>query len=297
MRIGLIDIDGKMPNLALMKLSQHYKQMDDEIELTSPLFAKQYDKILASKIFTHTPMPVLPFGSSIGGPGHSLKSRLFEYIEHTMPDYSLYPKINYSLGFTTRGCIRNCSFCIVPEKEGAIRTNADIYEFWDRRYKKIVLLDNNILALPDHFFKIASQIKKEDLIVDFNQGLDHRLLTNRICKKLTEIRHIEYRFSFDHINYENSVLRAIEILRKNGINRSFWYVLVGFDSTIKEDLYRLNLLKELRQNAYVQRYNYCQDQIYVPLAKWANQQRVFRGMTFEQYLNHPEGQKYKRLFQ
>lgn len=296
MRIGLIDIDGKIPNLALMKLSQHHKQSGHEVELTSPLFANQYDKIMASKIFTHTPMPILPVGSLTGGSGYSLKSRLIEPIEHLMPDYSLYPKINYSIGFTTRGCIRNCPFCIVPKKEGGIRINADIYEFWNGEHKKIILLDNNILALPDHFFRITNQIRKKNLKVDFNQGLDHRLLTPEICKRLTEIRHVEYRFSFDHINLEKTVLKAIDILKTGGIKRAFWYVLVGFDSTIEEDLYRLNLLRDLGQNTYVQRYNYCQDQIYVLLAKWANQQRVFRAITFKQYLDHPEGRKYKGMF-
>ncbi|GAH92586.1 unnamed protein product, partial [marine sediment metagenome] len=75
------------------------------------------------------------------------------------------PKIN--IGFTTRGCIRKCPFCIVPEKEGKIRVVGDIYDFWDREGTELIILDNNILALPEHFKMICTQLKQENLKVDF----------------------------------------------------------------------------------------------------------------------------------
>ena len=143
-KIGLIDIDSKIPNLALMKISAYFKGLGDDVELTAPLFANQYDQVFASKVFTYSSMPVLPEQAIVGGSGYSLKTCLDEDMEHIMPDYDLYPGMDYSLGFTTRGCSRKCPFCIVPEKEGRIRFNADVYEFWDRRHKKIILLDNNI---------------------------------------------------------------------------------------------------------------------------------------------------------
>jgi aminoglycoside N3'-acetyltransferase len=62
-----------------------------------------------------------------------------------------------------------------------------------------------------------------------------------------------------------------------------WYVLVGFNSTIEEDIDRLNFLRENNQNAYVQRYDYCRDKKYITLAKWANQPHIFRGMTLGQF--------------
>ena len=289
MKIGLIDIDSKMPNLALMKLSAYYKKVFKyKVELTGPLFAKNYDIVFASKIFTYSYMPIMEEWINIGGSGISLKTKLKYQIEHMMPDYSL--------GFTTRGCHRKCQFCIVPKKEGKIKVNADIYEFWNKKHKKIMLLDNNIFSMPDHFFKITEQIRKEGLKVDFNQGLDHRLLTNAICKRLSEIKHEEYRFSFDDIKQKKAIFRSLKILEKHGIKRSLWYVLVGFNSTIEEDLYRLNLLRDFGQTAYVQRYNYVQDDVYIAIATWANQHNVFRGLTFRQYLNHPEGQKYQNLY-
>jgi len=295
MKVGLIDIDSKMPNLALMKLSQYHKQLKHSVELTSPLFASQYDLVIASKVFTYTAMPTLPPDVKVGGSGYDLTSKLIEPVEHIMPDYPLYPSMNYSLGFTTRGCQRKCEFCIVPEKEGGITENADIYEFWNPKYRDIVLLDNNILALPAHFFKVAQQIKEKKLRVDFNQGLDHRLLDKQIVTILRNISHVEYRFAFDDIRYEKTVLSAIELLKEGGINRCLWYVLVGFNSTLEEDLERLNLLKSHNQNAYVQRYNWTQDKKYIPLARWVNQHHIFQGMTWGQFMDRPENKKYREF--
>ncbi|GAH35583.1 unnamed protein product, partial [marine sediment metagenome] len=122
MKVGLIDVDSKLPNLALMKLSAYYKKVFKyEVELTSPMFVRNYDMVFASKIFTYSYMPILEEWVNTGGSGINLKSKLGNQIEHIMPDYSLYPKIDYSLGFTTRGCHRECQFCIVPQKEGKIK--------------------------------------------------------------------------------------------------------------------------------------------------------------------------------
>jgi len=296
MKIGLVDIDGHgFPNLALMKISAFHKQNGGTAELTSPLFASSFDYIYASKVFTASHTPILPEGSTIGGSGYNLNIELVSS-EHMMPDYSLYPNQQFSLGFTTRGCIRKCPFCIVPEKEGTIREHSDIYEFYDRRFSDVVLLDNNILALPEHFFTICGQIKKEGLRVDFNQGLDHRLLTTDTCKTLAKIQHIEYRFAYDSPGQEGSVRNAINMLRKNGINRAMWYVLVGFNTTLEEDLHRLNVLRGLKQRAFVQKYNHTKERPYVPLARWVNQFNTFYGYSFEEFLGLPENRKYIPLF-
>lgn len=284
MKIGVVDIDSKIPNLALMKLSAHHKQKGHGVELTSPLFADQYDMIFASKVFDYTPMPILPECSIVGGSGISLKIELDKPIESLKPDYNLYPDTTYSLGFTTRGCIRKCPFCIVPEKEGKLRVVADIHQIWNGKDRDVVLLDNNILGLPDHFFKITTQIKELKLKVDFNQGLDHRLLTKDVSRRLSEISHVRYRFAFDDIRHEKNVLKALRTLREVGINISFWYVLVGFNSTLEEDFYRINLLRGHNQDVYVQRYNYRQERIYLLMAQWANQHHIFRTHTWNQFL-------------
>ena len=122
MNILLYDVDGKLPNLALMKLSAYHKARGDNVgfNITEP------DKVYASVILKkHRHMTdglgyLYPDAEvSIGGPGYDLKTTLPDEIEFIKPDYSLYPDQYYSMGFATRGCIRNCYFCIVPENQKA----------------------------------------------------------------------------------------------------------------------------------------------------------------------------------
>ncbi|HWQ19427.1 MAG TPA: hypothetical protein VN455_06575 [Methanotrichaceae archaeon] len=278
-----------------MKLSTFYKSHGDEvilekgIHLSTRLFTP--DIVYISCVFadnaeaSRAQAGQFPHSEvHLGGSGVDLKASLPEGIEHLMPDYGLY-KLDYSMGFTSRGCIRHCPFCIVPTKEGSMRPVADIYEFWDPAHKHIVLLDNNILALPEHFEKIASQIKAEGLTVDFNQGLDIRLINEenaRILKSLRVRPHL--RFSWDNIAIEDQVKAGITTLRAHGINRSQWYVLVGYNSTVEEDLHRLNVLKELNQRAYAMRYKTCRGQkVYDDMAAWVNQPAFFAKMTFSEF--------------
>ncbi|GAI75974.1 unnamed protein product, partial [marine sediment metagenome] len=176
MKVVFFDLDltkrrRAFPNLALMKLSAFHRARGDEIFFNFPLI--QAEKIYASCVFTWNAKQAnsrFPPGTAMGGSGVDLHSELPPEIEHIMPDYSLYP-MDFSLGFTSRGCFRRCPWCIVPEKEGALKPWASIYEFWERRHKKIVLLDNNLLAAPNWQTTFAELIK-EQVEVDFNQGLD-----------------------------------------------------------------------------------------------------------------------------
>lgn len=318
MKIGLIDIDSKIPNLALMKLSTHFKQLGHKVELTSPLFADQFDEIFASKVFSYTEMPILPKKTMIGGSGCSLTTFLDEDIEHIMPDYNLYPnETGYSIGFTTRGCIRKCPFCIVPEKEGGIKFNADIYEFWNTRYKDIILLDNNIFALNGQFEKIAEQILREKLKADFNQGLDIRLLTDEKAKLLKEMKPIsQWRFSFDDIRTENSFRKGAEIIIKNKINpgKFLIYILVGFNNTFEEDMRKVHITfteygfdpfvmlfrdfdkknykpnkplndfnNEVNQKKTFYAFMRKEKKTYQDFARWVNRKEIFKSVTWEDY--------------
>ena len=118
-------------------------------------------------------------------------------------------------------------------------------------------------------------------------------LFRSIVDLMKSISHVEYRFAFDHPSQINTVEKAINLLRKNNINRCSWYVLVGFNTTFEEDLFRLNYLRSLNQNAYVQRYNATKDPKYIPLARWANQRHIFNGMTWKQFIERKENKRYK----
>lgn len=238
------------PNLALMKLSAYHRARGDDVFLNFPLATP--DISYASCVFTWNSnrlqgmMPEI----SIGGSGIDINSGLQNEIEHIMPDYDLYPNVDFSMGFTSRGCLRKCPWCIVPQKEGNIKSWARIYEFWDRRRKRLLLLDNNILAAPNW------RITFEDLLannieVDFNQGLDIRLVNENNIVFLKLLKAKQLRFAFDSLNYEDSLRSGIELLIDSGIRsrRLSFYVLIGFpgDETAIE---RLKILHSYNVDIY-----------------------------------------------
>lgn len=291
MKILLINIDSlerisgsvKWGNLALEKIRFYYEERGYTVEdyengmLYRP---EKYRSIWISCVFDWNRDKILQFKNRktrIGGSGISLIKTLSARIER------MKPKVNF--GFTVRGCPRKCKFCVVPKKEGQIKVVGDIYDIWDGVTKEIILIDNNFLAAPeDHFYRITNQIKKNGLKVDFNQGLDHRLLTdeNYMVLKGLRNRYGYYRFAFDDISQEKSVVRAIELMKRHGTITSVWYVLVGFNSTFEEDLYRVNFLRERNQRAFIQRYK--KDRISSALSRWVNQYHIFTKFTWKDFL-------------
>jgi hypothetical protein len=226
-----------------------------------------------------------------GGTGYDLKTKLPPEVD------VIKPHLNY--GFTTRGCIRKCSFCVVPEKEGNIYIEGDLLDLWDSKDRNITIYDNNILALPEHFEFICKQAIEHKFKLDINQGIDFRLITPEIAELLGRISHAEYHLAFDMPEYADGVLKSIELLKAAGINRSTWYVLCGYNTTIEQDLFRLNLLRDNNQNAYVQRYQNgtAPDKKLIPIARWANQHHIFHGMTWDTFINRPENKHYADIIE
>lgn len=284
MRTGsyyLIDIDGKIPNLALHKIKKYLEKNGEKVEWGYPhilhikgafvscLYPENKEKV--KNLFEYIDRDCM----EIGGSGWDLKKTLPEDIE------KIKPKIN--LGYTSRGCPRQCGFCIVPEKEGAFKIVGNLLDLWDGRSRDIILLDNNILTDKKHFKKICAQARLFNIRLDFTQGLDHRLLTSEILLELQTTRKKDLRFSFDDPGQKESVKKALEQLFKAGIKRAIWYVLVGYNTTFKEDLERVLFLKSQGQTVFVQRFNKKKGLI-VALARWANQHRFFSKMDFVDYL-------------
>ncbi|HEX2868685.1 MAG TPA: hypothetical protein VHO03_16715 [Ignavibacteriales bacterium] len=282
MKIGLYDVDGKKPNLALMKLSAYHKAKGDTTSFFSPLW--RYDLIYASKVFTSSFEPDYMFSCEVirGGSGYDLQSRLPDEVEYQYPDYDLY-NCDYAMGFTTRGCIRKCPFCIVHEKEGKIREVGDIYSFWNGQ-KRLMLLDNNLTSLPEHFEKICKQLIKEKIEVDFSQGLDIRLIDEdkaKLLKKVKQWKRIH--FAFDHVKLEGAVRRGMEILKKHiHPDRVMFYVLIGYDSTPEEDLYRVELLRSLGTKPFVMPYNR-KDPYQRKFARYCNHKAIFNSVKWKDY--------------
>lgn len=257
MKVALVDVDGRnFPNIALMKLSAWHKAQGDSVEWYSPLFSSP-DKIYASKVFTFTqdytdyapghPEPVR------GGTGYDATVKLQDTVERMSQDMSIYPQYGYIVGFLTRGCIRNCPWCIVPKKEGRLREVGDI-ELVAAGRKDVVLLDNNFLAADEGF--VREQLEKAASLkirIDFNQGLDARLVTPENARLLAACRWIRcIRFSCDTIAMIEPIRRAVSLIRERGCKREiFCYMLVR---DIADAEIRLRALVDLNVTPFAQPY-------------------------------------------
>lgn len=285
LKVGLIDIDSKIPNLALMKLAAWHKLWSDKtVELTTPIFAPNYDFIYVSKVFTWTSLPALNVDISnidIGGSGWGdLKRTICEKAESLCPDYSLYPGMDYSMGFLTRGCPNNCPWCIVPEKEGAIKPAADITDFL--RHKKAILLDNNVLA-HEHGIKQIEKIIKLGVRVDFNQGLDARLIDDVTAKLLAKVKWIRaIRLACDTKGMKPHIEKAVKALRAAGFTREIWcYLLVTDD--VEDAHERAEFLRGLDVMPFAMVYRDREGNkpglVARNFARWVNVRKMF--MTFK----------------
>ncbi|MBO5969762.1 MAG: radical SAM protein [Clostridia bacterium] len=291
MKIGLIDVDNahktpKYPNLALMKLSAYLKQQGHDVDWWWAF--DQYDRIYMSKVFDETYTPDIPEpvnGKEIikGGTGYGLDNKLPDEVEHVYPDYSLYPTLtkDTAYGFLTRGCPRGCHFCIVADKEGRRSVKvADLSEFW-RGQKNIVLMDANILAYKGHM-ELLEQLADSKARVDINQGIDARLLTEKNIEAINHIKIKEIHFAWDYMREEKAVLRGLNLYREMAARKphGFFgavYVLVNYDTTMEENLYRIYTLRDMGYEPYVMVY----DKPNAPqdvrrLQRWCNNRYVFR---------------------
>jgi len=280
--VGVIDIDGKMPNLALMKLSAYHKAQGDEVTIITPVFAPGYEKVYASKVFTWSDLPCME-NVEIGGTGVDLSVKLPDEVECLCPDYDLY-HMDYSMGFLTRGCIRNCSFCFVPEKEGNIRPAADIEDFL--RHDKVILLDNNVLA-HEHGIKQIEKLADLKVKVDFNQGMDARLIDDGVAKLLAKVKWIRaIRLACDNSAMKKPLEEAVKRLRSNGYGKEiFCYMLVCDDTEEAQE--RAEFLRGLKVDPFAMPLR--DREGHIPgyearlFANWVNKKACFKSCTWSEF--------------
>lgn len=295
MRVGLIDVDShNFPNLALMKISAYHKAQGGEVEWWWGW--GQYDRVYMSKVFDNTYSPDQPDPLNAteiikGGTGYGLDNKLPDEIEHMYPDYSLYPELtkDTAYGFLSRGCPRGCPFCIVKDKEGRKSYKvADLSEWWSGQ-KNIVLCDPNLLACREHM-DLLRQLAESKALVDINQGIDARMLTEENIEALSKVKLNEIHFAWDLMEQSENVVRGLKLWKElNGKKYHGWhgmvYVLVNFNTTMDENLYRIYTLRDLGYNPYVMVY----DKPNAPkdikrLQRWCNNMFVFKKCPqFEDY--------------
>ena len=288
MRIGLHDSDNTgFPNLALMKISQFYKSRGDTVEWWMPM--ETYDKVFSSKIFTFTPEnPYLPENTVRGGTGYGLYNELPPEIDAMFPDYSIYPKVKYAIGFLTRGCPNHCGWCIVPKKEGKIRPYRTWREIKRPDSNQIVFMDNNVLACP-HGIEQLEDMVGEPIKIDFNQGVQASRVTPEIAKLFSQLKWIRFiRTACDTDASMDSVGTMIERLGHEGVKpyRVFVYVLV---QDVESAERRVQFLRKLGAEPFAQPYrdfttNAEPARELKDFARWVNDKAVFKSVkTFEEY--------------
>jgi len=285
MKIGLHDADCTgYPNLALMKISAHEKSLGNDVCWLSGFNSDVCDVIYSSKVFSYPPAPFIPPEKMVyGGYGYGSSLKLRDDIEHICPDYSIY-NCDHSMGFLTRGCPNSCEWCIVPSKEGGIRPHADIEEFVI--HKEVVLMDNNVLAHPHGIHQIE-KIAGMGIAVDFNQGLDARLIDDSVAKLLGRVKWKEpVRLACDHKSQMSVVQKAVQALRWHNVTPSRYscYVLV---TDVADAVERVRFLKGLGVDPFAQPYR---DREGTPptdlqkaFARWVNRKQIFKKATWEEY--------------
>jgi len=233
MKISLLT-DAPYHNLALMKLSAFHKQAGDEIMLNMPLWKADYR--YASWLFDDG---VKFEAEETGGIGFNPKIELPKEIEKLKPDYDLF-NLDHSLGYTFKTCFRKCRFCKVPFLKQDT-THHSIWEFHDSKFDTIELLNNNIFYDPlwEETFK---EIYEADLKIK-EHGFDLRLLDER---KAWWIKRLKWKtrpkFAWDRLQEEKKIIEGIKLLKDQNIKEVIIYVLMGFDSSFEENIYRCEVI-------------------------------------------------------
>lgn len=289
-RIALVDVDGHngFPNIPLMKIASYYKSQGDEVEWHDPIFGGHYDICYKSKVFTFSPDYLYPLNADKvvkGGTGYDIKSVLPPPIEVVKClDYSIYPNVDYSIQFYSRGCIRSCQFCCVRSKEGYIHPVEPMD--LNPKGKWIEVLDNNFFANPE-WRDAVKDLKRHNMPVKFH-GVDVRIMTEEMAYALNSLKlknGVHIAWDLPQIDLRPQLKEMLKWIKPNKV---VVYVLVGFNSTPEQDLFRLRTIKELGMLPFVQPYRDFENKR-VPtryerdIARWANRMWLFNTQDFMDY--------------
>lgn len=329
LNVGIIDADlidrqrHRFPNLACMKISAYQKRQGNAVSLLlSYDDIELYDKVYISKVFTDTSIPDGITDLSwveYGGTGffYDKAPPLPIEIEHIMPDYDLYRDfvnsllangtsrtelkyyLDFSIGFTTRGCIRQCSFCVNKNYRACFR-HSPIREFLDPGKKYICLLDDNVLSCKD-WKEIFQELNATGKKFQFKQGMDERLLTDEKCAVIFNSNwYGNYIFAFDNIKDRRLVERKLQLMRKHTSKIPMFYCFCAYNHNEPEtypsvfwkddirDLFeRIRILISYRALPYIMRYKDYEISpyrgMYITVARWCNQPSFLKKKSFREF--------------
>ena len=280
MNVRLTQLDGKLPNLALMKLSSWHKAQGNGVHLTRhvepSLFEPEYDKVYGSAIFTfskpHQDTFARNFPDAVMAGTGTINPQTVEQVigqEWEKYDYTVYPDYRFSLGFTQRGCRLKCGFCVVPKKEGRPRSVNTINDIWrgGATPKAVVLLDNDFFGQQKEEWRARlDEIIDGGFKVSLNQGINVRLIDDEAAHWLAKIPYYDDQFTvrrlytaWDNLRDEEIFFRGVDMLRKAGIppRHLMVYMLIGYDpeETWERIFYRYNKMAEIGILVYPMVYN------------------------------------------
>ncbi len=272
MRVLLLQIDGKIPNIALMRISAHHKALGDAVLFRRghlpQLFDVKPDRTYASLIFEASRpaaerLLVQVPDAIIGGTGWSVTGTLEDHgINTKRQDYEIYPEFRQSIGFTQRGCRLRCGFCVVPRKEGAIRPEQTIAELWRGNPwpRELLLLDNDFFGQPAWRDRVA-ELREGRFRVSFNQGINARFLTDEAAEAIASL---DYRddsmknkriyTAWDNLGDEERLFDGLRRLIRYGVHPDhiMVYMLVGYrpDETPADREHRRAALRRFGARPY-----------------------------------------------
>lgn len=274
-RILLLQLDGKIPNLALMRIAAHHRALGDDVTLSvsgneaavGAHLIGYPDKVYASAIFTRS-RSLVEFllawrpDAIVGGTGWNLETLEQHSISTIATDYSIYPTFRQSLGFTQRGCRLACSFCIVPKKEGKVKPEATIAELWrgDPWPRELLLLDNDFFGQPQWRERIA-EIRDGGFKVSFNQGINARCLTEEAAEAIASVNYRDDSMkvkriytAWDNLDDEDRLFAGLGRLVKYGVkpDHIMVYMLCGYwpNETQADREYRRVRLRQFGARPY-----------------------------------------------
>jgi hypothetical protein len=254
MKVLLIAPDSKLPNLALMKYSTHFKSKgyevgfkvgEPDIIVASILFKKNRAIPLSWPHFYPTAKEYV-----LGGPGYGPTIMLPPEVERCRPDYTLYQDFKDSIGRVTIGCPRDCYFCVVPSM-GGVRYVQPVRDFYEKGTCRI--LDDNILALPGAFEETANWLIGGGIKVHWD-GLDIRHINEQNASLIAEMKHDGGPFfAFDMLECESEVRRGVQYLTDAGMrsNSLRFYVYLHDEANIPSAMERWRILRELKVEPFL----------------------------------------------
>lgn len=251
MSVLLLQLDGKIPNLALMRIAAHHRALGDTVTLrvagNFPAIEKHFedfpDQVYASLIFKSSRplaerlIDIYP-DVYLGGTGWDLTTTLEGLGISARPDYAVYPHFRQSIGFTQRGCRLKCSFCVVPRKEGSVKPESTIAEIWrgEPWPKELLLLDNDFFGQPQWRERIA-ELRDGGFKVSFNQGINARCLTEEAAEAIASVNYRDDSMqskrvytAWDNRDDEARLFAGLNRLVKYGVkpDHIMVYILVGY---------------------------------------------------------------------